>query len=142
MKVRDCSGQNQNTIFLHRALRFFGIEILPLRYYLYAIEKVTRAKIAVDLKHPFHAEEVLEARVMSVGKAKAMTESERPGRSQRKPFFKKKPSGPGSGKSFKGKPQSVGGSRPFKGKPSGSSKSSSGPSRGQGQGRGRPQSGK
>ncbi len=99
--------------------------------YLYAIEKVTRAKIAVDLKHPFHAEEVLEARVMSVGRAKAMTEAERPGRSQRNPFFKKKPKGPGGGKPFKGNSQGTGSHKPFKGKPTGSSKPSAGSARGQ-----------
>lgn len=57
--------------------------------YLYAIEKTTRAKIAVDLKHPFHAEEVLEARIMSVGRAKSLAEGERKQRSQRRPSFKK-----------------------------------------------------
>jgi ATP-dependent RNA helicase RhlE len=54
--------------------------------YLYAIERTTKAKIAVDMKHPFHAEEALEARVMSAGKAKAMAEAERKQRApQRRP---------------------------------------------------------
>lgn len=48
--------------------------------YLFAIEKQTRAKIEVDADHPFHAQEISEARVMSVGQAKAMSESEKRGR--------------------------------------------------------------
>lgn len=50
--------------------------------YLYAIERTTKAKIAVDMNHPFHAEEVLEARVMSVGRAKGLAEAERKSRNQ------------------------------------------------------------
>ncbi len=42
--------------------------------YLFAIEKTTRAKIVVDDTHPFHSKEALEARVMSLGKAKALNE--------------------------------------------------------------------
>ncbi len=45
--------------------------------YLFAIEKQTRARIAVEAQHPFHAAEVSTAKTMSVGKAKAFSESER-----------------------------------------------------------------
>lgn len=50
--------------------------------YLYAIEKQTRATIEVEINHPFHAQEISDARVMSVGQAKAMSESEKRGRRQ------------------------------------------------------------
>jgi ATP-dependent RNA helicase RhlE len=50
--------------------------------YLFAIEKQTRAKIEPELNHPFHAQEVSEARVMSVGQAKAMSEASKNGRRQ------------------------------------------------------------
>lgn len=55
--------------------------------YLYAIERTTKAKIAVDMKHPYHAEEVLEAKIMSVGKAKGMAEAERKSRNQSRGNF-------------------------------------------------------
>ncbi|MEY4616690.1 MAG: hypothetical protein RJB66_1650 [Pseudomonadota bacterium] len=72
--------------------------------YLFAIERTTKAKIAVDMKHPFHAEEVLEARVMSVGKAKGMAEAERKGRNQeRGQFASRRDSRPG--KSSQGRTQ-------------------------------------
>lgn len=50
--------------------------------YLYAIERTTRAKIVQDMKHPFHAEEVLEAKIMSVGRAKGLAEAERKDRAK------------------------------------------------------------
>jgi ATP-dependent RNA helicase RhlE len=80
--------------------------------YLFAIEKTTRAKIAIDMNHPFHAEEILEAQIMGVGRAKAMAEAERKQRSGGRPAFKK--SGPRSG----------GGGKPSFGKPSHRPKSS------------------
>lgn len=69
--------------------------------YLFAIEKQTRAKIEAELNHPYHASEVSEARVMSVGQAKAMSESEKRGRRQH--------SGGGTGRG--GSQRSYGGGR-------------------------------
>ncbi len=45
--------------------------------YLFAIEKTTRNQIAVDKDHPFHSEAAAQAKVMSVGKAKALIEGKR-----------------------------------------------------------------
>lgn len=45
--------------------------------YLFAIEKTTRRKLDVVTDHPFHSDEIQNASTMSVGKAKAMIESQR-----------------------------------------------------------------
>lgn len=87
--------------------------------YLFAIERVTRAQIEVDVNHPFHSEEALGARVMSAGKAKALSEAERGDRSRR-PAFKRYGPRTGSGKPSFGKP---GSNRSGSGRPTGSSKS-------------------
>lgn len=56
--------------------------------YLYAIEKVTRQKIAIDTTHPFHCESAAQSSVMSLGKAKAHIEGNR-GQRRPPPNFKK-----------------------------------------------------
>lgn len=67
--------------------------------YLNAIEKETRHKIEVVIDHPYHSDLALNARTMSVGKAKAQIEnrSGRGGdggnRKNRKRFFKPKRAG-------------------------------------------------
>jgi ATP-dependent RNA helicase RhlE len=67
--------------------------------YLTAIEKETRQKIEVILDHPYHSDLAAQARIMSVGKAKAQIEG-RSGRGgggnwarNKKRFFKSKRSG-------------------------------------------------
>lgn len=49
--------------------------------YLFAIEKTTRQQIEVVVDQPYHSDQAAQARVMSVGKAKAMIEGGRGGRS-------------------------------------------------------------
>lgn len=48
--------------------------------YLFAIEKTTRQQIEVVTDQPYHSDQAAQARVMSVGKAKAMIEGGRGGR--------------------------------------------------------------
>lgn len=45
--------------------------------YLHAIEKATRQQITVVTNHPYHSDTASQARVMSVGKAKALIENQR-----------------------------------------------------------------
>lgn len=45
--------------------------------YVFAIEKTTGAHIKVIRTHPFHSDEIDRARVMSAGKAKALSEAQR-----------------------------------------------------------------
>lgn len=47
--------------------------------YLSAIEKTTRQQLEVVTDHPYHSETAAQARVMSVGKAKALIEGQRQG---------------------------------------------------------------
>jgi ATP-dependent RNA helicase RhlE len=65
--------------------------------FLFAIEKTTRAQIDVDTKHPFHSNEAANAQATSLGKAKAMKESERSSRPRRPSFFGGKAKRPQSG---------------------------------------------
>jgi ATP-dependent RNA helicase RhlE len=96
--------------------------------FLFAIEKMTRAQIEVDIKHPYHSVDAASAQATSIGKAKALKESERSSRPRRKSFFgNKKPgsagkSGAGDGANKGSKPQG----RSFRGK---GSKPQNGPNR-------------
>ncbi|HMN67865.1 MAG TPA: DEAD/DEAH box helicase [Bdellovibrionales bacterium] len=47
--------------------------------YLSAIEKATRQEVEVVTEHPYHSESAANARIMGVGKAKAMIEGSREG---------------------------------------------------------------
>jgi ATP-dependent RNA helicase RhlE len=47
------------------------------RSYVFAIEKAIRQNISVNKDHPFHSDKAEKAQVMSVGKAKAILESQR-----------------------------------------------------------------
>jgi len=58
--------------------------------YLYAIEKITRQKIAVVENQPFHSEASAEAPIMSVGKAKAAIEKKQGAPQARHPQEPKK----------------------------------------------------
>lgn len=74
--------------------------------FLFAIEKVTRTKVTVVKDHPFHSEEIANAPVMTVGKAKALLEGQRlqnkakhrPGGAGKRPVAK------GAGSHLKSKP--------------------------------------
>ncbi|WP_374029531.1 DEAD/DEAH box helicase [Bdellovibrio bacteriovorus] len=67
------------------------------RSFMYAIEKVTRQKVTVVTDHPFHSEEIAKATVMSVGKAKALIESQkRDNKEKHRPQKKKRFFGPKS----------------------------------------------
>jgi ATP-dependent RNA helicase RhlE len=55
--------------------------------FLFAIEKMTNAQIEVDEAHPYHSPEAANAKATSVGKAKALKESERSSRPRQKGFF-------------------------------------------------------
>ena len=66
--------------------------------FLYAIEKTTRANIKLVTDHPFHSKNVQDSKVMSVGQAKALSDSEKgirfkgrkPQRSSQRSFSKKR----------------------------------------------------
>ncbi|WII70767.1 DEAD/DEAH box helicase [Bdellovibrio sp. 22V] len=80
------------------------------RSFMYAIEKVTRQKVTVVTDHPFHSEEIAKATVMSVGKAKALIESQkRDNKEKHRPQKKKRFFGP------KGKDGGGAGKGPSKG---------------------------
>lgn len=83
------------------------------RAFIRDIEKITGQQIPVDTDHPFHSEEVANARLMSKGKAKAAIDGansggggrgRRGGRSRRRP-------GGGSGSSGGGRSHGHGGGR-------------------------------
>jgi ATP-dependent RNA helicase RhlE len=70
--------------------------------FLFAIEKTTRAQIEVDTTHPFHSQDAANSPATSIGKAKAMKESERGSRPRRPRFFGGKGKGKGKGNQSKG----------------------------------------
>ncbi|NUN04900.1 MAG: DEAD/DEAH box helicase [Bdellovibrio sp.] len=56
---------------------------LEEKSFLYAIEKITRQKVAVVTDQPFHSEEIANATMMTVGKAKALLESQKKANKER-----------------------------------------------------------
>jgi ATP-dependent RNA helicase RhlE len=54
------------------------------RSFLKQIEKVIKKEIPVDVKHPYHSNEVAQAKLLSPGKAKAMVDGRHPSQQQRR----------------------------------------------------------